>query len=88
MTLSPILILRFLGLDPSIYGLLMTLGAIGGLAGSVLAMTDAGLDTATASVDAASVSRRSEVLRRLQSHAARALADAANAAALHLAYRS
>ena len=58
------------------------------LAGSVLAMTDAGLDTATASVDAASVSRRSEVLRRLQSHAARALADAANAAALHLAYRS
>ncbi len=38
MTLSPILILRILGLDPSIYGLLMTLGAIGGLAGSVLAM--------------------------------------------------
>lgn len=38
MTLSPILILRILGLDPSVYGLLMTLGAIGGLAGSVLAM--------------------------------------------------
>jgi MFS family permease len=37
MTLSPILILRILGLDPAIYGVLMTLGAIGGLVGSVLA---------------------------------------------------
>jgi MFS family permease len=37
MTLSPILILRILGLDPAIYGVLMTLGAIGGLLGSVLA---------------------------------------------------
>ncbi len=37
MTLSPILILRILGLDPAIYGVLMTLGAVGGLVGSVLA---------------------------------------------------
>ena len=37
LTLSPILILRILGLDPSIYGLLMTLGAVGGLAGSLMA---------------------------------------------------
>jgi hypothetical protein len=58
------------------------------LAGTVLALTDAGLDTSTASVDAASMTRRSDVLRRLRTHAARALADAANAAALHLAYRS
>lgn len=37
MTLSPILILRILGLDPAVYGLLLTLGALGGLAGSLLA---------------------------------------------------
>lgn len=58
------------------------------LAGTVLTMADAGLDSAPASVDASSVTGRSEVLRRLQSAAARALADATNAAALHLAYRS
>ncbi len=58
------------------------------LAGTVLSLADAGLGTATASVDASSVSRRSEVLRRLQTSASRALSDAANAAALHLAYRS
>ncbi|GAA1183208.1 hypothetical protein GCM10009584_26580 [Ornithinimicrobium humiphilum] len=58
------------------------------LAGTVLAIADAGLDTATASVDATSVTRRGTVLRQLQSTAARALADATNAAALHLAYRS
>ncbi|MFK5635423.1 hypothetical protein [Ornithinimicrobium sp. LYQ103] len=55
------------------------------LAGTVLALTDAGLDSAHASVDAASTTRRTQVLRRLQAHAARALADATNVAALHLA---
>jgi len=58
------------------------------LAGTVLALADAGLVTAAESVDASSVARRSAVLRTLQSHAARALADATNVAALHLAYRS
>lgn len=55
------------------------------LAGTVLGLTDAGLDTAHASVDATSMARRTQVLQRLQSHAARALADATNVAALHLA---
>lgn len=58
------------------------------LAGTVLALADAGLVTAAESVDAASVTRRSAVLRTLQTHAARALADATNVAALHLAYRT
>lgn len=57
------------------------------LAGTVLALTDAGLDSVGASVDAASVTGRAQVLLRLRSHASRALADATNAAALHLAYR-
>ena len=45
------------------------------------AAIDAGLVTAAESVDASSVTRRSAVLRTLQSHAARALADATNVAA-------
>ncbi len=57
------------------------------LAGTVLALADAGLETVDASVDAASVGGRTQVLLRLRSHACRALADATNAAALHLAYR-
>lgn len=58
------------------------------LAGTVLTMTDAGLGAVTGSVDASSVARRSEILHRIRSRAAAALADAANAAALHLAFRS
>lgn len=58
------------------------------LAGSVLTMAEAGLESAVHSADARSVVRRDEVLRRLRSLASRALADATNAAALHLAYRT
>lgn len=58
------------------------------LAGTVLTMADAGLGAVTGSVDASSVARRSEILHRIRSRAAAALADAANAAALHLAFRS
>lgn len=58
------------------------------LAGTVLTMADAGLESAAHSADASSVVRRDEVLRRLRSLASRALADATNAAALHLAYRT
>lgn len=58
------------------------------LAGMVLTLSDAGLDTVTSSLDASTVARRADLLRRLRSHAARALADATNAGALHLAYRS
>lgn len=58
------------------------------LAGTVLRLADAGLDAVTGSLDAATTAVRAEVLRRLQSRATTALADATNAAALHLAYRS
>ncbi|AXH95170.1 hypothetical protein [Ornithinimicrobium avium] len=58
------------------------------LAGTVLAMADAGLESAPHSVDTVSVVRRDEVLRRLRSLASRALAEATNAAALHLGYRA
>lgn len=58
------------------------------LAGTVLRLADAGLDTVTASLDAATTAARDEVLRRLQTRATSALADATNAAALHLAFRS
>lgn len=57
------------------------------LAGTVLVLTDAGLDSVVGSLDASTTGRRTELLRRLQSHATRALADATNAAALHLAFR-
>jgi hypothetical protein len=57
------------------------------LAGTVLTLTDAGLDTVTSSLDASTVSRRADLLRRLQARAAHALADATNAASMHLAYR-
>ena len=58
------------------------------LAGTVLRLTDVGLDTVTASVDAASVTGRTRVLRRLAARATSALADATNVAALHLAFRT
>ncbi|WP_122263776.1 hypothetical protein [Ornithinimicrobium cerasi] len=58
------------------------------LAGTVLALADAGLDTVTSSLDSTTVVRRDELLRRLRSTAARTLAEATNASALHLAYRA
>lgn len=62
------------------------------LAGTVLAMADAGLDTLTGSLSgslsAAGESARHRVLRGLQSRAAASLTDATNAAALHLAFRT
>lgn len=58
------------------------------LAGTVLMLADAGLDAVTSSLDSSTTVRRGELLRRLQTHAARALADATNVAALHLAYRA
>lgn len=58
------------------------------LAGTVLRLAEAGLDAVPHSLDASSVSRRGEVLRTVRSHAARALADATNVGALHLAYRT
>jgi hypothetical protein len=58
------------------------------LAGTVLALADAGLDAVTSSLDSATVVRRADLLRRLQSSAVRALADATNASVMHLAYRS
>lgn len=57
------------------------------LAGTVLALADAGLDTVDASLDATTVQRRGTLLRRVQSQAAAALSDATNVAALHLAFR-
>ncbi|MFX0538685.1 hypothetical protein ACQBAT_08450 [Ornithinimicrobium sp. Y1847] len=57
------------------------------LAGTVLTLTDAGLEAVGGSVDATSVTRREGVLRRLQGRAVTALAEATNAAAMHLAYR-
>lgn len=58
------------------------------LAGTVLRLADAGLDSVNGSLDAATTASRSDLLRRLQARAASALADATNAAALHLAFRS
>lgn len=58
------------------------------LAGTVLLLTDAGLDTVTSSLDVSTTVRRTDLLRRLQAHAGRALADATNAAVLHLAHRA
>lgn len=57
------------------------------LAGTVLGLVDAGLDSVPGSLDAATVAARSQVLSRLGARAASALADATNAAALHLAFR-
>ncbi|GAA2174212.1 MFS transporter [Agrococcus versicolor] len=37
-TLLPIAILRILGIDPAVYGIILSIGAVGGLAGSMLAM--------------------------------------------------
>ena len=37
-TLLPIAILRILGIDPLVFGIILSIGAVGGLAGSVLAM--------------------------------------------------
>jgi MFS family permease len=37
-TLLPIAILRILAIDPAVYGVILSVGAVGGLAGSVLAM--------------------------------------------------
>ena len=36
-TLEPLLVLRTLGIDPSIFGVALSVGAVGGLAGSVVA---------------------------------------------------
>ncbi len=58
------------------------------LAGTVLVLADAGLDTVPHSLDSSSAVGRGEVLRRLRSHAARALAEATNVAVLERAYRS
>ncbi|GAA5163200.1 hypothetical protein [Ornithinimicrobium tianjinense] len=58
------------------------------LAGTALFLADAGLATVPSSLDASTASRRSLLLRQLQTQAARALADATNAAAVHLAFRS
>ena len=55
------------------------------LAAGVLTLTDAGLDPDLQSVDLATTSARGQTLRRLQSVAATALADATNTAVLHLA---
>lgn len=57
------------------------------LAGTVLALADAGLEVATASMDAASMTRRGELLRQLQARASRALAEATNVAALSQAHQ-
>lgn len=57
------------------------------LAGTVLTMADAGLDAVPASLDSATARARGPLLSRLQRHATRALADATNVAALHLAFR-
>lgn len=56
------------------------------LAGTVLTLADAGLDTVSSSLDAGTTVRRRDLLRRLQGHASQALADATNAAAVHLAF--
>ena len=58
------------------------------LAGSVLALTDVGLDAVTASLDASTAASRTQLLHRIAAQASCALADATNAAALHLAFRS
>lgn len=58
------------------------------LAGTVLQLADAGLDAVTGSLDTATTVARADLLRRLQARATTALADATNAAALHLAFRS
>lgn len=58
------------------------------LAGTVLALTDAGLDAVTASLDASTAVSRTQLLHRIAAHASTALADATNTAALHLAFRS
>ena len=58
------------------------------LAGTALLLGEAGLTTVTSSLDATTATRRTLLLRRLQTQAARALADATNAAAVHLAFRS
>lgn len=55
------------------------------LAGTVLALADAGLEPGQDSVDATSTGRRGVLLARLRDLATSALADAANVGALHLA---
>lgn len=55
------------------------------LAGTVLELTDAGLDDGAQSLDVATTTARTRALRDLQGAATRALADATNAAALSLA---
>lgn len=55
------------------------------LAGTVLELTDAGLDDGAQSLDSATTSARASTLRDLQGWATRSLADATNAAALSLA---
>ena len=57
------------------------------LAATVLALADAGLEAVPASLDSATASARGRLLWRLQSQAARALADATNVAAMGLAFR-
>lgn len=54
------------------------------LAGTVLALADAGLEPGQESFDASSTGRRSVLLARLRDLATAALADAANVGALHL----
>ncbi|MFK5691184.1 hypothetical protein ACI3EY_16120 [Ornithinimicrobium sp. LYQ92] len=55
------------------------------LAGTVLTLTDAGLDPASESADLATTRSRAQALQQLQRRASGALADATNTAVLHLA---
>lgn len=55
------------------------------LAGSALALADVGRDSRLQAVDSSSTVQREQIMARLADHAAAALADATNVAALHLA---